>query len=243
MAALVGKLRSETGQSFYLCLQALKATSMDMDAARTELSKLVEAQATKTQTAGQTKEQKHGLVGILRLSGDMFGVLEMRCLTDFVAKNPLFSELASKICLSIDRNVASTDVQAHLEKNGLQSDLLEAVGKLKEPITVTRMNLVRREPGELIGIYVHQHVSPGFGTIASIVGISSFSAFDPSSQKLVRSLAKQVTGFNPASVEELLAQEYLFKPEVTVSEFIEETEREIEHPGPITITRMLRYAL
>lgn len=241
MASLVAKLRSETGQSFSLCRKALETASMDLDAARAELLRLVESQASKTQVSGQAKEQKQGLVGVSCISNDLYGVIEMRCLTDFVAKNPLFTELASKIVNSIENE--PLDIQGHLEKSGMQSVLLEAVGKLKEPITVSRLGLVRRNPDEVIGMYIHQQASPGFGAIASIVGISSFQSQSPWAGSLAGSLAKHVAGLNPSSVEELLSQEYFFKPEIKVHDLLRTTEQNEKHSSPITVTKMLRYAL
>jgi elongation factor Ts len=215
---------------------------MDLDAARAELSRLVETQANRTQTAGLTKAQNHGLVGVSRISNDLYGVIEMRCVTDFVAKNPLFSELASKIVNSVSE-AGPTDVQTHLEKCGLQPSLLEAVGKLKEPITVTRLDLIRRNPEEAIGMYVHQQVAPGLGAIMAVVGISTLSTASPWAATLAGSLAKHVAGCNPSSVEELLGQEYLFKPEIKVIDLLKLTEKTEDHAGPIKVTKMLRYSL
>jgi len=242
LASLVGKLRSESGQSFFLCKKAVEAASMNLDRARVELASLVAAQAQNTQTSGLANEQKQGLIGVLPLDNNSFGLIEMRCLSDFVARNPLFVELGTSIVKSLtSRKVA--DVEGHLNESGLSSSVLDAVGRLKEPITISKLQLVSPQPGELLSTYVHQQIAPGFGTLAAVVGLSKFKSEILWASKVANSMAKQVAGMNPLSVEELLSQEFLFNPKQRVQEYLASTAQSENYLNLITVTTMIRASL
>lgn len=235
-ASMVARLRAETGHSLALCRRALEDAQLDLGAARVVLARLAEGQAEKTQAAGQAREQRHGLVGLAALSPASVGLVEMRCLTDFVARNPLFVELAGTMLRSLATVDAAetTDapaIQSQVEAMGLSGPLLEAVGRLKEPITVTRLCRIRCDPAESMGTYVHQPVAPGLGSVAAVVSVKG------GSQKVATDLAKHVAGMKPASVVDLLQQEFLFNPAVSVRGYLDEA-----CPGA-SVTFMHRVAL
>ncbi len=95
---LVKHLRQLTGSSISLCKKALEDSNGDMDKALTLLKKSSEALAAKkenrTTGAGIIESYIHGnrKVGVM---------LELRCETDFVARNPEFQTLAHDIALHI----------------------------------------------------------------------------------------------------------------------------------------------
>lgn len=95
---LVKHLRQLTGSSVGLCKKALEATEGNMEKAITFLKKSSEALAGKKSErmtkAGIIESYVHGnrAIGVL---------LELRCETDFVARNPEFQILAHDIALHI----------------------------------------------------------------------------------------------------------------------------------------------
>lgn len=95
---LVKQLRQLTGTSITLCKKTLEETGGDMDRAMSLLKKSSEALAAKksdrTTGAGIIEAYIHGnhRVGVL---------LELRCETDFVARNPEFKALAHDIAIHI----------------------------------------------------------------------------------------------------------------------------------------------
>ena len=95
---LVKHLRQITGSSILLCKKALEESGGDMDKALTVLKKSSEALASKKESrttgSGLIETYLHGnrKVGVL---------LEIRCETDFVARNPEFQTLAHDIALHI----------------------------------------------------------------------------------------------------------------------------------------------
>lgn len=243
LASLVAKLRTESGQSFSLCRKALEKADMDLEKARIELSSLVESQAQGTQTAGLSKKQNQGLIGVVPLDSRSYGLVEMRCLSDFVAKNPLFGDLASTIAQSLNGPSNPKTIQAHLEATKLDKLVLETVGKLKEPITVLRLEKIESESDETLGAYVHKPVFPGFGSIISVVGLKGISQGNIWAQTLASNIAKQVAGLNPETIQVLLEQEYLFDPSVTIHQLIQKTSHANQHSNPITASKMIRYSL
>jgi elongation factor Ts len=95
---LVKQLRQLTGTSITLCKKTLEETNGDMDRAMSLLKKSSEALAAKkggrVTGSGLVEAYVHGnrRVGVL---------VELRCETDFVARNPEFQALAHDIALHI----------------------------------------------------------------------------------------------------------------------------------------------
>ncbi len=95
---IVKRLRELTGSSILLCKKVLEETGGDMDKAMSLLKKSSEALAVKksdrTAGAGMVDCYIHGnkKVGVL---------LELKCETDFVARNEEFQKLAHDIALHI----------------------------------------------------------------------------------------------------------------------------------------------
>lgn len=216
---------------------------MDLGLARTELEKLVNKQAEGTQIGGLQKEQKQGLVGYHRFDCGTIAMLELRCLSDFVARNPIFLNLASKIITSVPSNESASLGNEFVESEAiLKKELLDAVGKLKEPITVARLETVRPQENEVLGAYVHQQIAPGLGTVAAIAGIKSSNSPLLFMNKIAENLAKHVAGMSPDSIQTCLEQEYLFDPSKKVSAYLQDSARE-SHIEQLDLTRTLRISI
>src|SRR3989344_4006459 len=95
----IKRLRELTGGSIALCKKALEESDGDMEKAIFKLKKSSEAladkkSATRTAGAGLVESYVHG-----NKKGGV--LLELRCETDFVARNPQFQSLAHDIALHI----------------------------------------------------------------------------------------------------------------------------------------------
>ncbi|MGH7708585.1 MAG: translation elongation factor Ts [Vulcanimicrobiaceae bacterium] len=121
----VRRLREETGAGMIDCRNALVRANGDYEAAKLNLADQGMAKAAKK----SEREANEGLVGSYIHSGGKIGVLvEIRCETDFVARNAKFSELLHDVAMHIaamsptylDRSAvpAATvaDVRAELSK-------------------------------------------------------------------------------------------------------------------------------
>lgn len=227
IASLVAKLRAETGHSFSLCREALEKSQSDLETARRFLSELVAKQAASTQAKAATRSQSQGAIGIRRLNENTVGIVEIRCLSDFVGRSRPFLELGDRILASLNHvnNNLPLAIENHdeaveqLTKTIPIKDVLsDTVGKLKEPITISRLHLIKSQPDETIGVYLHQPLSGSdFGPLAAVLSLRTSFAREPWLTELTNKLAKQVVGMNPGSVEALNEQPYLFNSSMTVS--------------------------
>ena len=95
---IVKQLREETGTSVMECNNALDESKGDLEKAKEILKRKGQATALKK----SSRETKSGLIeSYIHASGKVGVLLDLRCETDFVAKNDLFKELSHEICLQI----------------------------------------------------------------------------------------------------------------------------------------------
>jgi elongation factor Ts len=94
----IKQLREETGVSISECKKALEQTNGDFDKAKELLRKWGKEFAKKKTT--RTSEQ--GIIeSYIHINKKVGVLLDLRCETDFVAKNPDFQKLAHELCLQI----------------------------------------------------------------------------------------------------------------------------------------------
>jgi len=94
----IKQLREETGSSPVDIKKALEETNGDVERAKEILR--IKGKAVLNKKA--SRETKAGLVETYSHQNEKLGVmLDLRCETDFVAKNPEFKKLAHEICLQI----------------------------------------------------------------------------------------------------------------------------------------------
>jgi elongation factor Ts len=92
------QLREETGVSMGECQKALSEAKGDIAKAKEFLKKLGKELAQKK----QSRETKQGIIDTYIHPNKKVGaMIELRCETDFVAKNPDFLKLAHELCLQI----------------------------------------------------------------------------------------------------------------------------------------------
>jgi elongation factor Ts len=116
-AALVKKLRDQTGAGMMECKAALKEANGDLEAATTILRKRGLAQATKK--AGRSTNE--GMIGSYIHTGGKIGVLvEVNCETDFVARTDAFQSLAREIAM----HIAAANPQ-YVRREDVPADVLE----------------------------------------------------------------------------------------------------------------------
>ena len=97
-AAMVGELRGRTGAGVKDCLEALKQSDGDFDRAVDCIRKRGLESAGKK----STRTTAEGLIESYIHFGSKIGVLmEVKCETDFVAKNEEFKQLARDLCMHI----------------------------------------------------------------------------------------------------------------------------------------------
>ena len=104
----VKKLRDLTGASMMDCKRALESAEGDFEKAREYLKeqgvKIAEKKSTRSTNAGLIEPYIH-------TDGKSGALVEVMCETDFVARNPVFKELAHDLALQI----VAVDPKDHVE--------------------------------------------------------------------------------------------------------------------------------
>ena len=146
-ATLVNELRQKTNAGVMECKKALEQANGDLAKAQEILARAMGEKAAKK----ADRETKEGLVFSYIHSGGKIGVmLELNCETDFVARNPVFQELAKDIAMQVaamnpkylNREAVPADVLAKEQaaqkeeaaKSGKPANVLEKIiaGKLEK---------------------------------------------------------------------------------------------------------------
>jgi len=185
---------------------ALKEAANDLGRARPILQRIARAESPELDSSSDMKE---GLVGLFSKE-NTFCMLKLHCRTDFVARTPVMSELASKLA------------NLYFAKETSGEDLVrDAAAILKEPISIPEPVII--ESTSLVGYYLHGSWAPNVGTIASVVQLECDRSTDEL-KEIARKLAQHVAGMAPRSTEELLEQPFLFADQsngtMTVADYL-----------------------
>ncbi len=94
----IQQLRAETGAPVLECRKALEAAGGDLEKARA----LLKARGHALAAAKADRAAGQGTVGLyVHNGGRMAALVLLRCETDFVAKNPVFQELARDLAMQV----------------------------------------------------------------------------------------------------------------------------------------------
>ncbi|GAN08426.1 elongation factor ts [Mucor ambiguus] len=278
---LLKELRKETEVSMTKAKEALVKTNNDYAKALAWLSEDAQVSGAKKaqKVAGRTASE--GLITTASVEVPVVNgikskstIIELNCETDFVSRNDVFKNLASRIAatslLMHDGPVAgnaraiesipvdtllNAPLMPHPTENTasdlgktVQETIVETIGKLGENISLRRAAIVAQGAS---ACYIH-------GGDASSGKMGGIAVLQPKKVKLIeldetaaatlaktaRQIARQVVGFNPtylnsedvpeverqsqSNLEEfeeahvLNKQKYLLKPELTISEYVEQ---------------------
>ncbi len=136
----IQSLRDKTGVSVMACKRALERAAGDSEKALEYLKEENAALASQK----NKRETKAGIIQSYVHGGKIGVLVELRCETDFVARNPEFQnfarELAMQIAASAPQTVQELLVQPYIKNLEIKvSDYLkEAIGKFGENIEISR---------------------------------------------------------------------------------------------------------
>ena len=152
----VKKLREKTGAGMMDCKKALQDAGGDFAKAEKILKELGLAAARKR--AGRSTSE--GRV-FARIGPGRGVLLELSCETDFVAKNKDFIALGERLSELILENGAS------VSREELEAPVREAIGKIKENMSLKRFGVLEASDNELLMSYIH-----GEGKIGVMVKVA-----------------------------------------------------------------------
>ncbi|WP_406613610.1 translation elongation factor Ts [Mycoplasma corogypsi] len=190
---LIKELRQRTNSALIDCKKALEATSYDIEAAINWLKENGIVKAAKK--AGRVAAEG----AVSALGTDKKAVMvEINSETDFVAKNEMFISLIKEVPQAILNSDAQNLEQALTVKlaNGetIEQALVNATATIGEKITLRRVEVVKTQEGQVLGVYTHIN-----NRVAAIVTVEG------SNTEAARNVAMHVSAMNPefALVEEI----------------------------------------
>jgi elongation factor Ts len=196
-AALVKRLRDQTGAGMMDCKAALSETGGDLEEATDWLRK--KGLATAAKKAG--RQTSEGLIG-MQVEPRVGALVEVNSETDFVARNETFQQLVRAVAALAPRAKGDLEALLRLEvpDSGRQvaDELTHAISVIGENINLRRTAALEVTEG-VVGSYVHGALAPGLGKIGVVVGLQS--AGDPEQLAAFgRQLAMHIAAARPQAV-------------------------------------------
>ena len=149
----VKTLRERTGAGMMDCKKALTDTDGDMEAAIELLRQKGLAKAAQR----EDRENNEGAVA-LAAEGDRAAIVQLRCETDFSAKNQAFLGLVDKLAAAV---LAGGPAAAE----GLQGEIDELKLTIKENIALGKVALVEAAEGNTLDTYLHLQDGRGINAV------------------------------------------------------------------------------
>jgi len=221
---LIKALRDETGAGFMDCKNALEQAGGDIEKARLILREKGAIIATKR----ASKEVNQGVIaGALSEDGRTGVLIDLRCETDFVARNEEFLKLADELLHHVLAAGAEGQMDAILQRptradNSLTVEkLIElTIGKTGERIVFQNYAVARVPEGEngVVDIYIHHNKL--VGAMVVLTG----SADKETMQNLAHEIAIQIAWSAPQYLskedipDEVLQQELQIEKQRAINE-------------------------
>jgi elongation factor Ts len=174
----VQRLRQGTGAGMLDARSALQEADGDFD----EAIKILRQKGLAGAAKREDREATQGAVAAVR-SGDAAAVAELRCETDFVAKNDDFVALTDELAALVAAK--GEDAVAELSD---EIDRLRTT--LKENISVGRVQRLVAQPGQVVDTYLHQQAGRGVNAVAVVI--------EGGNEELAHNLAVHIAFTKPA---------------------------------------------
>jgi len=212
---MIKELRDETGAGFMDCKQALEQAGGDMEKARLILREKGAIIATKR----ASKEVNQGVIAG-KVTDDLRtgALIDLRCETDFVARNEEFQALASELLDQVLAFGQEGQLEQLLQQPSLSDPTLTVekrielvMGKTGERIALQNYALARVPDGQngVVDVYIHHN------KLVGVMVVLTGSADTQALQSLAHEIAIQIAWSAPS---------YLTRDEVPA----EELERELQ---------------
>ena len=203
---LIKKLRDTTGSGIVDCKKALSENNDDLDAA---IKWLREKGILKAQKK-QDRETNEGVISLYNHEDpSSFALCQIKCETDFVAKNEDFLSFANDITKSIYENndipkSGTLNDLSNLKvgEKDLNTALTDLISKIGENIQIVSYKKYKSDSSIFIQ-YLHNKYNSSSSKIASVVEISTDNIDE--TKKIIDSLkvvAMQVSAMKPMALNE-----------------------------------------
>lgn len=140
----VKKLREKTGAGMLDCKKALVEAEGDFDQAE----KLLKEKGLAAAAKRSERATNEGRI-FTKVDGTKAAIIELSCETDFVARNADFISLGHEIAADVTASELSADAPELVEK------VKDAVGRIKENMSLRRAETIRADENEFFTDYIH----------------------------------------------------------------------------------------
>lgn len=221
---LIKELRDETGAGFMDCKSALEQAGGDMEKARLILREKGAIIASKR----ASKEVNQGVIaGLVSEDGRTGALIDLRCETDFVARNEEFQNLAAELLQHVMAVGAEGQMDAILQRPALNDSSITvekqieiAIGKTGERIAFQNYALARVPDGEngVVDIYIHHN------KLVGVMVVLTGSADKDAIQQVAHEIAIQIAWSMPQYLSrddipaEMLQQEIEIEKQRAINE-------------------------
>ncbi len=214
---MIKELRDETGAGFMDCKKALEDAQGDMEKARLILREKGAIIASKR----ASKEVNQGVIaGMVSEDGRTGVLIDLRCETDFVARNEEFLAVADELLKQVMAVGEEGKRDEILQRTALADSTLtveklieQAIGKTGERIAFNNYAVARVPEGEngLVDVYIHHN------KLVGVMVVITGSADKETLQHLAHEVAIQVAWSAP---------NYISQDEIPADELAKEMEIE-----------------
>jgi elongation factor Ts len=192
-AAMVKRLRDQTGAGMMDAKRALTENNGEIEAATDWLRTKGLAQAAKK----SSRTAAEGLVAVATADGVAIAV-EVNSETDFVARNAEFQAMVSGVAIAA---LGASDLDgllaADMGGKTVAETVTAKVATIGENMGVRRM---ARVEGDAVASYVHNAVGEGMGKIGVLVAINGGDK--AAAEAIGKQIAMHIAATNPASLSE-----------------------------------------
>ncbi len=220
---LIKQLRDDTGVSIMDCKRALEKANNDLELAKTILKEEGLAKADKK----ADRETKTGIIASYISDDNKSGaILELRCETDFVAKNDEFVKLNNDLTKEVSVQKPA-DVNDFLTKpmNGetVENVIKQTIAKFGEKMEIGQYDLLNVDNG-FVTSYIH--AGGKVGVLVSFNSPAEISLANENIKSFGKDICMQIAAMNPKYVNSNQI------PAETMDFFKKEFESEVDMSKP-----------
>ncbi|CUU35427.1 MAG: translation elongation factor Ts [Armatimonadetes bacterium] len=214
---MIKELRDETGAGFMDCKQALEQAGGDMEEAR----KILRQKGAVIATKRASKEVNQGVIaGKVSADGRTGVLIDLRCETDFVARNEEFLALAEELLQAVEAFGQEGQLETLLQQPApsdssltLEKRIELVMGKTGERVALQNYAIARVPEGAngVVDVYIHHNKMVG------VMVVLTGSADTETLRQLAHEVAIQIAWSTPT---------YISKDEIPQEELQKELEIE-----------------
>lgn len=183
--AMINDLRTRTNAGMMDCKKALTDTQGDIDAA----IKILREKGLAIQVKRADKESKEGVIcAVSSADGKTFGMAEINCETDFVAKTDKFKAFATAVAEKALLDEATAPAV-------MNDELVAVVAATGENVKIRRVARFAAGANTLIESYIH--MGGKVGVLVEVACENPEAVAHPAVAELIHDLALQVAATNP----------------------------------------------